>query len=122
MSKFFEMMKQGHGYGESWVGEHWGHDDPPHPSGGLSNGVSRGGANSTVYYENTLAATKNTNTSSGCSCCDFEGLPSSGTFKTYSGTVFIHGENAVASCDSAYDYDHRGICKTSKHGTVYIGS
>ena len=115
-------MKQGSGHSEDWETEHWGHTSPPHPTGSLSNSVSRGGANETVYYEDILAATKNTNTTSGCICCETEGLPPSGTFKTYSGTVFIHGENAVASCDSAFDYAHRGICTPSEHGTVYIGS
>lgn len=126
MSVFYEMVKQGGSHSEPWSGEHWGHpkhkDQDYHPSGSLSNSVSHGGANGTVYYEGKLSATKNTTTSSSCSCCNEEGLSGYGTFTTHSSTVFIHGENAVRSCDSAFSYDHRPICSPSGRGTVFIGS
>lgn len=120
MSKFFEMMKQEHSYSEAWGPEHHNHK-PPH-GGSLGNSLEKGGPNTTVYYENTLAGTKSTKVTSSCSCCDAAGLPNKATFRTYSNTVFIHGEPAVAKCDSAYSFAHRPICIPTETGTVYIGS
>lgn len=120
MGVFFEMMKQENSYSEKWEGEHHKHK-PPH-GGKLGNDLKKGGANKTVYYEGELAATNKTEVTSSCPCCDAAGLKNKPEFKTHSNTVYIHGEPAVAKCDSAYDYEHRGICVPTETGTVYIGS
>ena len=119
-SKFFEMMKQNHGYSEKWGPEHHGHK-PAH-SGSLGNSIEKGGPNHNVYYEGELAATETTKVTSSCSCCKAAGLPDKASFRTYSKTVFICGEPAVAKCDSAFSYKHRDICIPTETGTVYIGS
>lgn len=118
----YRAMKQRHGYSESWTGEHEGHTDPIHKVGSISNNVDEGGPNKTVYINNKLAATQTTRTTSSCGCCNDSPAVRS-TFKQWSGTVYIHGEPAVGSENSALKIDHKPLIPSpSRAANVFYGN